>query len=228
LSSLFITGTDTDVGKTYVTAGIAVTLRKMGIDVGIMKPFAAGSAQKTGFKSEDVEILANAAQINDPEMLLNPQFFPIAASPYTALKNLKIKPNVKLILNRFKQLSKLHSLLLVEGIGGIMTPILQNYFVTDLIKDMKLPTLIVTRTKVGTVNHTVMTCKMCHKYKIPVKGIVINNFDANGYNVKELKRDLENLTSIPVLGSIPFIDDLSDVSLYHIFKKNLNFKFLTD
>ena len=226
MNSIFITGTDTDVGKTYVTTGLAVTLRKMKIDVGVMKPFAAGTAQKTGFKSEDVEILANAAQVNDPEMLLNPQFFPIVASPYTALKNLKIKPNIKLILNRFKKLSKLHSMILVEGMGGIMTPILQDYFVTNLIKDMKLSTIIVTRTKIGTVNHTVMTCKMCEKYKIPVKGIIINNFDTNGYNVKELKRDLENLTNMPVLGSIPFIDDMSDTSLYRVFKKNIDFKFL--
>lgn len=226
LNSIFITGTDTDVGKTYVATGLAVTLRKMKIDVGVMKPFAAGIAQKTGFKSEDVEILANAAQVNDPEMLLNPQFFPIAASPYTALKNLKIKPNIKLILNRFKKLSKLHSMLLIEGMGGIMTPILQDYFVTNLIKDMKLPTIIVTRTKIGTINHTVMTCKMCEKYKILVKGIIINNFDTNGYNVKELKRDLEHLTNIPVLGSIPFIDDMSDISLYRVFKKNIDFKLL--
>jgi dethiobiotin synthetase len=226
MKSFFITGTDTDVGKTYVTAGLVVTLRTMGIDVGIMKPFAAGIAQKKGFKSEDVEILSNAAKITDPEILLNPQFFPIIGSPYTALKNLKIKPNIELILNGFKKLSKLHSMMLVEGLGGIMTPILQDYFVTNLIKDMKLSALIVTRTKIGTVNHTMMTCKMCEKYKIPIKGIVINNFDNDGYPVKELKRDLENLTNVPVLGSIPFIDDMSDESLYCIFKKNIDFKFL--
>lgn len=226
LKSLFITGTDTDVGKTYITAGLAVTLRKMEMDVGIMKPFAAGTAQKTGFKSEDVEILANAAQVTDPESLLNPQFFPIVASPYTALKNLKIKPNIKLIMERFKKLSKLHSMLLVEGMGGIMTPILKNYFVSDLIKDMKLSTIIITRTKVGTVNHTMMTCKMCEEYKIPVKGIIINDFDTDGYNVKELKRDLEDLTAFPVIGTIPFIDDLGDASLYRVFKKNIDFKLI--
>ena len=226
LNSLFISGTDNDVGKTYVTAGLAVTLRKMNIDVGVMKPFAAGIAQRTGFKSEDVEILATAAQVNDPELLLNPQFFPIMASPYTALKNLKIKPNISLVLKQFKKLSKLHSMLLVEGMGGIMTPILQDYFVTDLIKDMKLSTVIVTRTRVGSVNHTIMTCKMCEKYKIPIKGIIINNFDVDGYRVKELKRDLENLTHVSVLGSIPFIDDMSDRSLYRIFKKNIDFKSL--
>ena len=77
LKSIFITGTDTDVGKTYITAGLAVSVRKMGIDVGVMKPFAAGIAQKKGFKSEDVEILSTAAQVNDPENLVNPQFFPI-------------------------------------------------------------------------------------------------------------------------------------------------------
>ncbi len=107
-----------------------------------------------------------------------------------------------------------------------MTPILKNYFVTDLIKDMKIPAILVTRTKVGTVNHTMMTVKMCEKYKIPVKGIIINDFDSDGYKIKELTRDFKSLTGVPILGSIPFINDLSDASLYRIFKKNLDFKLL--
>jgi len=225
LKSLFITGTDTDVGKTYITAGLAITLRKMGIDVGIMKPFAAGVSQKKGFKSEDVEILSNAAQISDPESLVNPQFFPISASPYTAWKKLKIKPKIPLILSSFKKLSKNHKMLLVEGMGGTMTPILRNYYIVNLIKDMKTPTVIVARSKVGTVNHTLMTVMLCQKYKIPIKGIIINNFD-NGYPINQLKKDLESLTGIKVLGSIPFIKDMSDKSLYKIFKKNIDMKSL--
>ncbi|MEX0861557.1 dethiobiotin synthase [Nitrosopumilus sp.] len=223
MNSFFITGTDTDVGKTYITAGLAVSFRKMGINVGVMKPFAAGTAQKKGFKSEDVEILSRAAQVTDPEELINPQFFPIHASPYTAWKNLKIKPKISTILSSFKKLSKLHDTLLVEGVGGIMTPILKNYYVTHLIKDMKIPTLIVTRTRVGTINHTMMTIKICEKYKIPIKGIIINNFD-EGYDVSILKRDLENLTGVKVLGSIPFIDNMSDDSLNRVFQKNLDLK----
>ena len=223
MKSIFITGTDTDVGKTYITAGLAVTLRKMGLDIGVMKPFAAGNAQKNGFKSEDVEILSKAAQVNDSENLVNPQFFPIPASPYTAWKKLKIKPKIPTILKSFKKLSNLHEMLLIEGMGGVMTPILKDYYITNLIKEMKIPTIIVTRSKVGTVNHTIMTVKMCEKYKIPVKGIIINNFD-KGYPIKDLKRDLQNLTGVPVLGSIPFIKDLSDASLNRIFKKNIDFK----
>ncbi len=226
LKSLFITGTDTDVGKTYITAGLAVAIRKMGIDVGVMKPFAAGTAQKKGYKSEDIVILSKAVQACDPEKLVNPQFFPIPASPYTAWKNLKIKPKINSVLSSFKRLSKIHTMMLVEGMGGIMTPILKNYFVTDLIKDMKIPAILVTRTKVGTVNHTIMSVKMCEKYKIPIKGIIINDFDSDGYKIKELTRDLQNLTGIKVLGSIPFIKNMSDASLYRIFKKNIDLKTL--
>jgi len=225
LKSLFITGTDTDVGKTYITAGLAVALRKMGVDVGVMKPFAAGSSQKKGYKSEDVEILSHAANVCDPENLINPQFFPISASPFTAWKNLKTKPKIPLVISSFKKLSKLHDVVLVEGMGGIMTPILTEYYVTNLIKEMKIPTIIVTRSKVGTINHTIMTVKMCEKYKIPVKGIIINNFDG-GYPVKELTRDLKSLTQVPVLGFIPFIDDMSNASLNRIFQKNLDLKLL--
>jgi len=223
LKSFFVTGTDTDVGKTYITAGLAVTFRKMGLDVGVMKPFAAGTAQKKGFKSEDIKILSKSAQVHDPENLINPQFFKIPASPYTAWKKLKIKPKVSTILSSFKKLSKLHETILVEGMGGVMTPILKDYYITNLIKEMKIPALIVTRSKIGTVNHTIMTVKMCEKYKIPVKGIIINNFDA-GYPIKQLTSDLQNLTGVKVLGSIPFLKDLNSTSLYRIFKKNIDLK----
>ena len=228
MKSIFITGTDTDVGKTYVTAGLAVTLRKMGIDVGIMKPFAAGTSQKKGFKSEDVEILARAAQISDPENLVNPQFFKMAASPYTAAQKLKVKVKVSEALLGFKKLSKLHKIILVEGMGGIMTPIMKNYFVADMIKEMNIPTIIVTRTKIGTVNHTIMTCKMCEKFKIPVKGIIINNFDSGGYDISILKRDLQKLTGVKVLGVLPYIENFSDDSLYKNFKKNINVQTLIE
>ena len=225
MKSLFIAGTDTDVGKTYIAAGLAVAFRKMGIDVGVMKPFAAGRAEKKGYKSEDIVILSRAAKACDPEKLVNPQFFKIPASPYTAWKTLKTKPKISTILSSFKKLTKLHDMILVEGMGGIMTPILKNYYITNLIKEMKIPAVIVTRSKIGTVNHTIMTCKMCEKYKIPVKGIIINNFD-DGYPIPELKRDLQNLTGIKVLGSIPFIKNMSDASLYRIFKKNIDLKSL--
>ena len=226
MKSYFITGTDTNVGKTWIAAGLARAFQKMGIDIGIMKPFAAGNSQKTGFKSEDVEILSNAAGVNDPENLVNPQFFPIPASPYTAMKDSKVqeKVDIDLILQNFKKLSELHDSILVEGMGGIMTPILKNYFVTNLINDLNLETIIVTRTRIGTLNHTIMTCKMAKKYGIHVKGLIINQIDLEGYDVDVLKDDIEDICGFSVLGVIPFFKTFDIDQIANIFQTKFDLK----
>jgi len=211
MKPLFITATDTDIGKTYVCAGLAHSLKKLDIDVGIMKPFACGVKQKTGFSSNDLTILSNAAMVNDAEELLNPFFFPIPASPYTAAKNFGVKIDIDYLMKCFRKLDKIHDVMLVEGIGGIMTPILKDYAIIDLIKDLEANTIIVTSSKIGTINHTIMTCNMCKNMKIPVKGLIINNFDSTGYPVSDLERDLNALTDLPVLCSLP-----------HMQKFNLN------
>ena len=203
MKPLFITATDTDIGKTCVCAGLAHSLKKLGIDVGIMKPFACGVKQKTGFSSNDLTILANAAMVDDDETIINPFFFPVPASPYTAAKNLGIKIDITHVMECFRKLDKIHDIMLVEGIGGIMTPILKDYAIIDLIKDLNANTIIVTSSKIGTVNHTVLTCNICKNMNIPIKGLVINNFDSTGYPISELERDLSVLTDLPVLCSLP-------------------------
>ena len=203
MKPLFITATDTDIGKTYVCAGLAHSLKKLDIDVGIMKPFACGVKQKTGFSSNDLTILSKAAMVNDAEELLNPFFFPIPASPYTAAKNLGVKIDINYLMKCFRKLDKIHDVVLVEGIGGIMTPILKDYAIIDLIKDLEANTIIVTSSNIGTVNHTVLTCNMCKNMNIPIKGLIINNFDSTGYPIPELERDLSALTDLPVLCSLP-------------------------
>jgi len=92
-----------------------------------------------------------------------------------------------------------------------MTPILKNYAIINLIKELDINTIIVTGSKIGTVNHTIMTYDMCKNLKISVKGLIINNFDSTGYPISELKRDLNELTNLPVLCSLP-----------HLTKFNLN------
>jgi len=203
MKPLFVTATDTDIGKTYVCAGLAYALKKSGIDVGIMKPFACGIKQKIGFSSNDLTILTNAAMVDDAEDIINPFFFPIPASPYTAAKNLGVKIDIEHVMECFRKLDEIHDIVLVEGIGGIMTPILKDYAIIDLIKDLMANTIIVTSSKIGTVNHTVLTCNMCKNMNIPIKGLIINNFDSTGYPIPELERDLSALTDLPVLCSLP-------------------------
>lgn len=222
MKSYFITGSDTDVGKTIVTAGMARALSDMGAKIGIMKPFAAGEQQTSGYQSEDTEILAKAARVNDPESLLTPQFFPIPASPFTASQNLGTKVDLDLVLDSYRKLSEKYDVMLVEGMGGIMTPILKDYFVANLVVDMNSNAIIVTRSRIGTVNHTLMTTKLCSQYKIPVTGIIINNFDSEGYTASELKRDFDELTGLKTLGTIPRIDDLSIENVSKIIKNQID------
>ena len=203
MKPLFVTATDTDIGKTYVCAGLAYALKKSGIDVGIMKPFACGVKQKIGFSSNDLTILTNAAMVDDAEDIINPFFFPISASPYTAAKNLGVKIDVEHVMECFRKLDEIHDIVLIEGIGGIMTPILKDYAIIDLVKDLMANTIIVTSSKIGTVNHTVLTYNMCKNMNIPIKGLIINNFDSTGYPIPELERDLSALTDLPVLCSLP-------------------------
>ena len=214
MKPLFITATDTNIGKTYVCAGLAHLLKKLDIDVGIMKPFACGVKQKTGFSSNDLTILSKAAMVDDVENLLNPFFFPIPTSPYTAAKNLGVKIDIQHVIECFRKLDKIHDIMLVEGIGGIMTPILKEYAIIDLIKDLEANTIIVTSSKIGTINHTILTCNICKSMKIPVKGLIINNFDSIGYPISELERDLNALTNLPVLCSLPHLTkfNLTDFS----------------
>ena len=224
MKAYFITGTDTGVGKTSITAGLAGSMRKLGVDVGVMKPIATGYPNKTGFKSSDVAKLVEAASVKDPENLINPVFLPLPTSPYDATKLLELSVDMPLIFEQFKKLLSLHEIVLVEGIGGIMTPIAKNFFVADMIKKMDIEVIIVTRATIGTLNHTVMTCKMCKDYGIKIRGLVINNFDEKGTPAeKNAPVTLYELTGVPILGTIPFIRDLNSIEkIIESVEKNID------
>ena len=228
MKSYFVTGTDTGVGKTIVTAALTASIKKMGIDVGVMKPIATGIERKNDFKSSDVSILCQASGVDDPEDLINPIFMPLPASPYDVSKILKLTFDKTIIFEKFEKLKSRHEMLLVEGIGGIMTPILSDYFVADLIREMGLETIIVTRSTLGTLNHTMLTVKACHEYQIPIKGIVVNNYDENGSPAeKNSPSTIYEITHIPILGVLPFVKDYQNTTMMisHV-EKNVDLKSL--
>ena len=212
MKAYFITGTDTGVGKTVITAGLSGAMRKLGVNVGVMKPIATGIPQKIGFKSLDVAIIADASATTDSEDLINPVFLPIPTSPYDATKLLSVPIDMTLILAKFTKLLSVHDVLLVEGIGGIMTPITRNFFVVDMIKAMGIETIIVTRATLGTLNHTMITNKICKDYDIKVKGLIINNFDEKGTPAeKNSPVTLHEISGLDILGVVPFIKDYAKI-----------------
>lgn len=228
MKAYFITGTDTGVGKTSITAGLAGTMNRLGINVGVMKPIATGIPQKSGFKSSDVTILHEASGTKDPEEIINPLFMPLPTSPYDASKLLNTRVDMSMILEKFKKLLSIHDVVLVEGIGGVMTPITEKIFVADMIKSMEIETIIVTRATLGTLNHTVMTCNTCKDYGIKIKGLVINNFDEKGTVAeKNAPATLHEITGIDILGIVPFIKDYNKIdSMIELVGKKINMKSL--
>jgi len=208
MGSIFVTGTDTGVGKTAVAAGLAAAMRADGANVGAMKPFAAGRRQASGFASADAQAIARAAGSEaDGEALINPQFFDFPASPYTAAIECGSEADVGSALAAHRELASRHDAVVVEGMGGAMVPIRAGYHVADLAAGMGAAALLVCPRRIGCVNHAIMSVHALAGRGVRVAGIIVNDTGGEMYPVATLRRDLEALTGARVLASLRRLDD---------------------
>ena len=201
LKSIFITGTDTGVGKTSIAAALAAVLKKKGTDVGVMKPVATGGW-------DDALFLMRMAGVKDNLFLVNPYCLGTPVVPAVAAEIEGIKIDIRRIKNAYDELSKRHDMLIVEGVGGLVVPIYNKYLVTDLINDLKLPVIIVAKPGLGTINHTLLTIRQAKVSRIKVLGVIINNYDeANaGIAEKTAPAVIERIGKVPVLGIVRHIE----------------------
>ncbi len=207
IKGLFITGTDTGVGKTYVAAGIAKTLRSAKIDVGVMKPAETGCRSRSGkLIPRDAEALIRAAAVRDPLSLVNPYRFqaPVAPSVAAQMERKTIDPGK--ILKSFKTLSQRHRFMIVEGAGGIMVPLAQGYLFLDLAEALGLPVLIVARPGLGTINHTLLTIDAIRNRGIMIAGVVINDGQGGRKGLAEATSPavIQGLSGVPIIGTIAY------------------------
>ena len=210
-NGLFITGTDTNIGKTLISASLAWRLAKQYDNICIMKPFATSDRIfSKEFNSKDLCLLSKSINLKENQYNLNPFFYTIPASPYMASKILKIKPpDIKLALKKFNYLKKKYNFIVIEGIGGIMVPLNQKYNLIDFIKLTRLSVVIVTTPQIGTLNHTLLTVEMCKNYDIPIDGIIFNKMPKKPSVVEQATPTfIEKLTNIPVLGIIPYYKNI--------------------
>ena len=203
-NGIFITGTDTEVGKTIIAAGIAYALKAKNIDVGVMKPIASGSRN-------DAQLLKRTAQVDDPIDLINPVYFDLPIAPSVASKIESRESDLQKVYNAFEHLSQQHNFLVVEGIGGIAVPIGRDKSVADLAKRIDFPVLIVGRSYLGTINHTVLTVTFAKSFGLEVCGIVLNTGQdvPEDISVATNPIEIERLTKLPILGEIPFNQHIS-------------------
>jgi len=203
---IFITGTDTGVGKTIVAAALARLLVNKGINVGVMKPVTTGCSQHAGrLVSEDAELLAWSAG-TELTADVAPYLFrePIAPAAAAELEHAKIE--FSRILAAFHKLSEEHDFIIVEGAGGLMVPLAGGLLVADLAKLLALPLLVVARPDLGTVNHTLLTCFAAKGLGCSVKGTIINNYPLNPSLAESTAPHLiDSLSGVPLLARLPSI-----------------------
>ncbi|MER5175937.1 MAG: dethiobiotin synthase [Candidatus Nitrosocosmicus sp.] len=208
---LFVTGTDTNIGKTLISASLAWRLSQHHDKICVMKPFATSDKIFSNrFNSKDVFLLSKSIKLEEDQNYLNPYFYKLSASPYMASKILKIKPpSITIAFNKFKYLKKKYNFIVVEGIGGIMVPLNQKYNLVDFIKLTGLSLIIVATPKIGTLNHTLLTVQICKDYNIPIRGIIFNKMPEKPSIVEKTTPSfIEKLTNIPVLGIIPYYNNI--------------------
>jgi len=211
---IFVTGTDTEVGKTIISGGLAAALKADGVDVGVMKPIATGGqlsgpchrGGKAKIISEDAVFLKHAAQVDDALELINPICLrhPLAPSVAAEMEGLSI--DLQKIDAAFDSLCQKHEFVIVEGVGGLAVPIQGNMLVADMARRFHLPLLIVARPNLGTINHTVLTVAFARLFNLEIRGIVLNGLQRETAGIVEETNPAEiaRLTDLPILGVVPF------------------------
>lgn len=204
---IFVTGTDTAVGKTVVSAAIARTLQQCGKMVAALKPIQTGAGEDGLL---DIEFIQKVMETCHSLELVCPYRYPLALAPLVAASLAGERIDVDKIKSAYFDLSLGHEIVIVEGAGGLAVPITETYFMSDLAYDLKLGLIIVIRPGLGTLNHTLLTLEHARSHGLNILGFVINNFP-DSPNLAERKNPelLLKLTGEKILGVIHYDEDIS-------------------
>ncbi len=201
-AGIFITGTDTGVGKTLICGAIARALFRKSIDCGIMKPIESGCRRgNRALLPSDGQYLQKAAKVQDPLDLITPCRFQAPLSPYAAMlqgENDSLSwPKME---KAYKQLRRRHAALLLEGAGGLMVPVTADKDMSDVIRFFKLPVLLVARSGLGTLNHSLLSLAYGRARGLSFLGIVLNQSGTKRDPSEVRNADiLQERSSLPVM-----------------------------
>ncbi len=210
--SFFITGTDTGVGKTFVGGGVCLLARKARLRIGVMKPIETGCSEIRGkFLPADAALLSTCA--DEPEDSLDdicPYRFAPPLSPETAARQAGVQVDFGKIKKHLEVIAKDKDLLLVEGAGGLLVPITSNKNMADLAAYLKCRVLLVVGSRLGCLNHALLTLNELSRRKLPVAGIIFNQIVPPGGDDKSLDtnaQDLARHTKAPIFGTLPYLPE---------------------
>ena len=208
LRGIFITGTDTGIGKTVAAAALARLLHLRGMRVGVIKPVTTGCVERDGvLVSEDAELLRWAAVETAPLTDSAPYLLKAPLAPSVAASMEGVRIEFSRIRAAYERLAADHDFVIAEGAGGLMVPLAGGLMVADLILHLGLPALVVTRPNLGTINHTILTTFVARQLGIDVRGVIINNYPERPDQAEEYAPHMiDSLSGAPLLGIFPRVD----------------------
>ena len=212
MNGFFITGTDTDAGKTVLLSLLLGAYNSLGYTSLPMKPAQSGCENNT----PDLDYALSIAGLNptvENLSLMAPACYAPACSPHLAAEIENRPVNIDIIMESFAKLKKQSDILLVEGAGGIMVPLNREILMIDLMKKMQLPVLIASRPGLGTINHTLLSIQALQRKNIEIAGIVFmhTHIDSEDFTTEDNKKTIFEFGSVPVIGSIPYEKALESV-----------------
>jgi dethiobiotin synthetase len=205
--TFFITGTDTDVGKTFVSSLIINGLKYYGKKTGYLKPIETGVKLNSNGTKEYIDSFFVKKQSDIKESLedICPFTFKHPLSPHAAAKYENRAICIKDILYAFYDLQSNYDILIVEGAGGMLVPLKKGHFMIDLARYIDAEVIIVSRAGLGMLNHTLLSINYAKNNNIKLAGIVINNArNENDESVFSNKEILREFTDVPIIGDIPY------------------------
>jgi len=200
-SAWFITGTDTEVGKTFVTSALLLALRGRGVKAIGMKPIAAGT--DAAGKNDDVEALIAASGVSAPRELINPYLFQPAIAPHIAAAEEGRVIDIALIVDAFNDLREMADTVLVEGVGGFCVPLGPHSDTADLAEALGLPVILVVGMRLGCINHALLSQQAIAALGLKLAGWIANRIDPGMSRFEENLSALEERMAAPLLAVIP-------------------------
>lgn len=215
----FVTGTDTDAGKTLMACGLLEKARRQGMSTVAVKPVAAGCEQtESGLRNNDALLLQNAMTLALPYEQVNPIAFEPPLAPHIAA----MREGKSLSVERLEGFCRgvtfqSCDLALVEGAGGWLVPLNPRETLADLAKALKAPVILVVGMKLGCINHALLTVQAIARDGLPLAGWVANKIDPNMGAYEENLMTLKALIDAPLLGEVPFLSDANkDTAADHL------------
>ena len=203
---LFFTGTDTGVGKTFVAASLGAYLRERGYRVGVMKPVETGCREMNGtLIPADALRLKEVSGCAEPIERICPYRFAEPLAPSIAAERAGQKIDVDHLLATYGEIAAESDVTLVEGVGGLMVPLLPSYTFADFARVLKLPLVVIAANRLGVINHLLLTVEHASCKGLIMLGYVLNRISNDTSLAAETNREvLSGLTGVPCLGELPF------------------------